>query len=187
MWLDHRNDTRIFKQNQLRIKTRVRNAECQYGGTRTRMIPKRSHNRLSIQGTQQEMRIIDSDNKLRSSTNTQSKGSRFSEVMQHLHLKEIHWKLWVFSTFRERQARPVKANIPYNFICDLQSNSIDHLKSVFYGTTTNRYSRKTEVGNIRTRDEEFFCERTAVEGSNFLLQDYDKYPENTKIKCIFET
>jgi len=37
---------------------------------------------------------------------------------------------------------------------------------------------------IHTCDEEFFGESTAVKGGNFLLQDYDKYPENTEMECV---
>lgn len=39
---------------------------------------------------------------------------------------------------------------------------------------------------VHTCDKKFFCESTAIEGSNFLLQDYDEDPkirgENVNVK-----
>lgn len=55
-------------------------------------------------------------------------------------------------------------------------------KSVLSLSTTR--AKRLNPIIIHTCNEEFFGESTAVKGGNFLLQDYNKYPENTEMECV---
>lgn len=55
-------------------------------------------------------------------------------------------------------------------------------KSVLSHSTTR--AKRLNPIIIHTCNEEFFGESTAVKGGNFLLQDYNKYPENTEMECV---
>lgn len=41
-----------------------------------------------------------------------------------------------------------------------------------------------EPSIIRTCHKEFFSESAAVKGGDFLLQDYDEYPENKEMERV---
>jgi len=61
----------------------------------------------------------------------------------------------------------------------------DNIKSAMETRTHNEQRKKND--SVHTCDKKFFCESTAVEGSDFLLQDYDEDPKIREEKNRIKT